>query len=876
MSGGSHIVAIGADDESSERQNDSAQAAEDALPLEDEWVEEEAYYEDEASYGGRWTDWIFPSVALLTIAGWTGLFGFVNHAEMLTGASLAQWTGWVSQWAMPVALIVAVWLLAMRSSKREQARFADTSRLLATESAGLESKLREVNRELSLAREFIASQSRDLESLGRVATERLSENAATLSGLIEQNGERIESIASVSSTALENMGKLRDDLPVISNSARDVTNQIGNAGRTAKSQLDEMIAGFKQLNEFGAASDQKVKAVQAHAATALSQLITQTDQLGQLAEQRFAALSEQSQTFRTTLDGHEVEALAAMKRRGETLSAEFETLRSDVLAREDEAISALRERIAALKIESEATAAMVRDGEVEAIEAWRSSLESVESDISAVLLRIRESDQAVMERSAEHLTQVEAHAAKIGALLEENSSKVAETLEARTQALAENEASIVATAEAHMASFERSLTERRVAMEDSEAALASIDERLGTRLESLTSKGAEISEMGERASASLSQAIDTLRGRFEEGRQALEGTDVVVAGLTDASVRLLELIQASAQHSQEILPAAIHNAQSSITHLQTQTSEMAEAIAGAEAIAQNAAQELFIAKKASDESVAHILAFSETHKANFAENEGSIAALKGQLEELDQRGDEVSKKLNEQLQPAVTALQAAMSKTLATVEASSATQIAKMANATGAASGTAIELAIKAKTAQAIADLENAAIQASSKSREATKQMRDQLAMVAELTSNLESRVAHARAMAQEQVDNDFARRVALITESLNSHAIDLSRAMSTDVTDTAWASYLKGDRGIFTRRAVSLLDKEETREIFDIYENDPDFREHVSRYIHDFEAMLRTLLSTRDGKAISVTLLSSDMGKLYVALAQAIERLRT
>ena len=35
-------------------------------------------------------------------------------------------------------------------------------------------------------------------------------------------------------------------------------------------------------------------------------------------------------------------------------------------------------------------------------------------------------------------------------------------------------------------------------------------------------------------------------------------------------------------------------------------------------------------------------------------------------------------------------------------------------------------------------------------------------------------------------------------------------------------------------------------------------------------------ILAQRDGAAIGVTLLSSDMGKLYVALAQAIERLRT
>ena len=66
-----------------------------------------------------------------------------------------------------------------------------------------------------------------------------------------------------------------------------------------------------------------------------------------------------------------------------------------------------------------------------------------------------------------------------------------------------------------------------------------------------------------------------------------------------------------------------------------------------------------------------------------------------------------------------------------------------------------------------------------------------------------------------------------------------------------------------------------EAREIASIYDSDSDFRDHVNRYIHDFEAMLRTLLSTRDGNAVSVTLLSSDMGKLYVILAQALERLR-
>ena len=48
-----------------------------------------------------------------------------------------------------------------------------------------------------------------------------------------------------------------------------------------------------------------------------------------------------------------------------------------------------------------------------------------------------------------------------------------------------------------------------------------------------------------------------------------------------------------------------------------------------------------------------------------------------------------------------------------------------------------------------------------------------------------------------------------------------------------------------------------------------------MNRYIADFEAMLRGVLAGEGGSALGITLLSSDMGKLYVALAQAIDRLR-
>ena len=199
----------------------------------------------------------------------------------------------------------------------------------------------------------------------------------------------------------------------------------------------------------------------------------------------------------------------------------------------------------------------------------------------------------------------------------------------------------------------------------------------------------------------------------------------------------------------------------------------------------------------------------------------------------------------------------------------------RSSEAMGDQGGAAIEKAMRHQADAIAGQLEQAAAHAAGVAREAAVQMRNQLTKVDELVGNLERRVEHARNRAEEQVDHDFARRVALITESLNSNAIDIAKALDAEVGDTAWAAYLRGDRGIFTRRAVRMLDPAEAKAVMQLYADDTAFADHVSRYIHDFEAMLRQLLSTRDGHALGVTLLSSDMGKLYVALAQAIERLR-
>ena len=158
----------------------------------------------------------------------------------------------------------------------------------------------------------------------------------------------------------------------------------------------------------------------------------------------------------------------------------------------------------------------------------------------------------------------------------------------------------------------------------------------------------------------------------------------------------------------------------------------------------------------------------------------------------------------------------------------------------------------------------------------ASERLTRQLLTIGETAAAIEERIAEDRAAREaKEAHASVAARVDLIIDALNSTAIDVSKILSNDAGDAAWAAYLKGDRGVFTRRAVRLLDSGEAREILRHYEEEPEFRDQVNRYIADFEAMLRRVLADPDGSALGITLLSSDMGKLYVALAQAIERLQ-
>ncbi|MFN4134893.1 MAG: hypothetical protein ACK4G2_04515 [Novosphingobium sp.] len=856
MNGGTRIIPIeGADRESGQRETGAQENGEegagktseaDDVPAR-EAAQEASVRAEASSTGAGWIGMAPAVVAAAAIAAWTAFFVRVAILPQTEPILPQQWAWWISQWAVPVLLVMVALLLFMRTSRKEAARFADVAAGLSRESERLEQRLLSINTELSLARDFVAAQSRDLETLGRVAVERLSANAGRLEDLVSRNGMQVEQIAQVSTAALDNMEKLRGQLPVIANAAKDVTNNIGNAGRTAHLQLEELVSGFQRLNEFGLASERQVNSFRERVDAALARFSASAESLAGLAEDRFEALSRQSADHLALLSSAEQKALDRWQERSAAQTASLRETFEQISASHEGLIADAADRLSRFEDAARALTAMLAQ-------------EAATLDEELARRRADAEAQAVALRTA-----LDARLCAIDAAIEQRRLAMEQAAAEAADALA-----------ARLAGFDQAIDAQRTAHLGEVEAIAGRIEEIADKIRSFSGVLRESDKQGAQTAALLDKAMADLNARLGEVRHALSGTDLQLGELTDSAVRLLELIQAGSEHTRTQMPEALRSTEAGLKGLENRIFTLRDTLREAGDGGRTLSETVGSVRSEVAASLQEIEAAQETLASHAARRKGELGALRQALADARSESETVSASIEARLGGAIAQLADAAAAAGQSLQASTAEEIEALARTLGDQTSEAMTSVLRGRAAELVGRLEEAIDAAAAASRDTVIEMRDQLTKVDELAANLEARVRQARERAEEQVDNDFARRAALITESLNSSAIDIAKALSAEVSETAWASYLRGDRGIFTRRAVSLLENAEAKAVQAHYETDGEFREHVNRYIHDFEAMLRQLLSTRDGNALGVTLLSSDMGKLYVALAQGIERLRT
>ncbi len=441
-------------------------------------------------------------------------------------------------------------------------------------------------------------------------------------------------------------------------------------------------------------------------------------------------------------------------------------------------------------------------------------------------------------------------------------------LDSATRTSAEALADQVASVEEAIDRVAHRLDQQRVT---GDAIVGTLNTGLGnveTRIETLHHHGVERTQM-------LAASISALGGSADAMTEALRSGEAMATRTIGTTESLLIALDAAAREIDETLPDALSRLDARVGH--------------SKAIVAGAKPELLALVTAAEsthdaiEAIAGVIA-EQRHVLDRLSNTllETLASGRSKADSLSQMVDETIGRTNSFAEDAAPRLVEALLRVRETATAAAETArqtlaqvIPEAANALEAASGAALRRATGDtidRQIQAINDAADAAVDATTR---ATERLAAQVEVIADQTAIVETRLEEARSE-RETADRDtFARRVSLLIESLNSASIDITKTFAPEVSDSAWAAYLKGDRGVFTRRAVRILDAGEVRAIASLYDEDAGFREMVNRYIHDFESMLRAILAQRDGSPLGVTLLSSDMGKLYVALAQAIERLR-
>jgi hypothetical protein len=398
----------------------------------------------------------------------------------------------------------------------------------------------------------------------------------------------------------------------------------------------------------------------------------------------------------------------------------------------------------------------------------------------------------------------------------------------------------------------------------------------------ITAHVADVGQQLERLDVSVSasndvigRAIDDTKAQLGAFMQEVQSGNVSAHQLITHAESLLLALDAVTRELDETLPHALDRITSHGQTTQTSLAQLRPLLEASELVAQSTMSHVNAVQatlKSNEEQMAgHATSQQELVdriNGSLADAEAALAKLRDGADDFaEQGGARMIATLGE---VRATADSAADEARLTLEKLVSGARDAMQATATGA-----IDAAFKNEIMAQLAAIEDASARAVAAANGATDRLMRQLITIMDTSANVEQRVSEAEQAIAASDRDSLAKQVGLLTEALKSTAIDVTKILSSEVSDTAWDAYLKGDRGVFARRAVKLIDNSEAKEVLRLYQSDDGFHASVNQFIHDFEAMLRLLIGARDGSAISVTLLSSDIGKLYVALAQAIDRLR-
>ena len=592
----------------------------------------------------------------------------------------------------------------------------------------------------------------------------------------------------------------------------------------------DLNAGSRTLAEHGAALDRAAEAARTDIGVLLSDLPQAEDSARRMAEtlrNAGRAASEQAASFE-----HQVNQLAAQAQQADAIVHDASERLLAHLTHIEGAGAAASLRLSDVGTE---TGSMVDALLARSAEALAEIRGGIDTQAAAVAALVAQSQAGIGRAGIDASEMLGERLAKAGAALDGLSARIAE----------------------------QERTSQRL-MADLDTGLAALDERF-----------LDLARSGDERANHVQTALSRLRSELELMSAATASQDNSIDGLAQRTYQLREGVDQLGLVLQGEMAATLGEAESGAARLLASAEAARPHVDSMRDAAVEAANRIEAGASNVDAQQDRLAALMTSVDLGVGQAEQRLAELSAAIAAAGDEANRLSGETGPALVAALVQVREAASHAAERAREAIAKVIPESANELSEKTRTALEAAVREGVESKLVELDQVATRAVETAREASDRLTAQMLSIGQSAAALEAHIERNREAQRKDSGEDFARRVSLLMDSMNSASIDVQKILSDEVDDKAWNNYLKGNRGVFTRRAVRLIGNSETRAITSQYENDPEFQDSVNRYVHDFEAMLRRVLAERDGGMIAVTLLSSDMGKLYAALAQTIKKLR-
>ena len=708
----------------------------------------------------------------------------------------------------------------------------DAGREAETMIASMQTLIARIDQSSSESTKTIANRAYTLDAAVTGVLDRSAEAFQSIGETLQEQARRVEQMVATARNELDSFGA--DGTRVVSQRL-DV---LLGAANQLKQQFLEHQALTSSLNEFAAQSlgtiEGRLGDLQDRQTQATRDLMTDADMAVAGMEDRLGALRER-----------QVQASRALMADADSSAAAFEQRLVSLADRQQSAEAEQRERLAAALSALETQIDLIGERQQETARRLQETLAQVISGVEQRLEALKDRQQA------------------LGAELEAGAEAVASGVEQRLEGLAARQADMRVRLEADAADGIAAVEERLAGlrarqMELARAMQADTDQGLATveaRFAALGASGAEsLREAGELVVRTLSE-LDSLG-------DALSARDDLAQVLQGRIGELMPAFDDFASGAEARMPE-LGRSLDALADRGRNVSDQLDALAGR---IESQVELLRDSAAAFERDHAAVAGLAQSLAGEFETARGLVSEIHSSTEQTALTAASRMVENVMQVRQAVNATSAEIRDLLTAVVAEAEQSLDTFAS-------TKAEAAFGAPIRLQIAALEDASVKAADAAGAASERLSTRLVDLMRTISETEARIDEVDTRMEVRARDTLAARSLRLVDSLQQASVDVARLLAVDVGDSAWARYLKGDRSLFARATVRLADKETARKIARHYNHDEEFQIDATRYLDQFEELIRRVLKDPDGEAFALVLLSSDIGKLYVMMSEAIGR---